>query len=43
MAAARQTLVKDYGMAENPEVLLGWADTLFSQYRYADCFAITTL
>lgn len=43
MAAARQILVSKYGMSENPEVLLAFADTLYSQFRYADCFAITTL
>jgi anaphase-promoting complex subunit 6 len=42
MAAARRRLVKEYGMSDNPEVLLGFAETLFSEFRYADCFAITS-
>ncbi|KAF8322575.1 TPR-like protein [Clavulina sp. PMI_390] len=42
MAAARRRLVVNYDMGENTEVLLGFAESLFSQFRYADCFAITS-
>jgi anaphase-promoting complex subunit 6 len=42
MAEARKILANEYGMSDNPDVLLGFAASLFSQYRYADCFAITS-
>ncbi|KAG9074149.1 anaphase promoting complex subunit cdc16 [Ceratobasidium sp. UAMH 11750] len=40
--AARRRLMEDYNLAENPDVLFGHADSLYAQYRWADCFAITS-
>jgi hypothetical protein len=42
MAVARNRLIKEYGMTDNADLLYGFADALFAQYRYADCFAITS-
>ena len=42
MAVARQRLSDEYGLKDNPDVLFGFADTLYAQYRWADCFAVTT-
>ncbi|KZT07761.1 TPR-like protein [Laetiporus sulphureus 93-53] len=41
-AIARTRLVTDYGLGDNPDVLFSFADALYSQFRWADCFAITT-
>ncbi|KAI0087322.1 TPR-like protein [Irpex rosettiformis] len=41
-ATARHKLVEDYGLGDNPDVLYGFADALFSQFRWADCFVITS-
>ncbi|KAG8740782.1 anaphase promoting complex subunit cdc16 [Ceratobasidium sp. 414] len=40
--AARRRLMEEYNLAENPDVLFGHADSLYAQYRWADCFAITS-
>ncbi|KAG8688436.1 anaphase promoting complex subunit cdc16 [Ceratobasidium sp. 395] len=40
--AARQRLMEEYNLSENPDVLFGHADSLYAQYRWADCFAITS-
>ncbi|KAF9507486.1 hypothetical protein BS47DRAFT_1321216 [Hydnum rufescens UP504] len=42
MAVARHRLSTEYGMTDNADVLHGFAEALFAQYRYADCFAITS-
>jgi anaphase-promoting complex subunit 6 len=34
--------MEEYNLAENPDVLFGHADSLYAQYRWADCFAITS-
>ncbi|QRW04013.1 cell division control protein [Ceratobasidium sp. AG-Ba] len=39
---ARRRLMDEYDLAENPDVLFGHADTLYAQYRWADCFAVTS-
>ncbi|KAF8339828.1 uncharacterized protein EI90DRAFT_3037909 [Cantharellus anzutake] len=42
IALARHKLSTDYRLADNVDVLFSFADSLFAQYRYADCFAITS-
>ncbi|QRV89813.1 cell division control protein [Ceratobasidium sp. AG-Ba] len=39
---ARRRLMDEYDLAENPDVLFGHADALYAQYRWADCFAVTS-
>ncbi|KAF8962716.1 hypothetical protein BDZ97DRAFT_1662459 [Flammula alnicola] len=41
-ALTRQRLVDEYGLGDNPDVLFSFADALYSNFRWADCFAITT-
>ncbi|KAH7884628.1 hypothetical protein F5I97DRAFT_1938027 [Phlebopus sp. FC_14] len=41
-ALTRQRLVEDFKLADNPDVLYSFADALFTQLRWADCFAITS-
>ncbi|KAJ7052561.1 cell division control protein 16 [Mycena amicta] len=41
-ALTRQRLVEEYGLGDNPDVLFSFADALYTQFRWADCFAITT-
>lgn len=41
-ALTRQRLVEDYGLSDNPDVLYSFADALFTQRRWADCYVITT-
>ncbi|KZV78912.1 TPR-like protein [Exidia glandulosa HHB12029] len=42
MALARRRLVQEYSLIDNPDVLHGFADALYAQFRWADCFAITS-
>ena len=39
---ARRKLVEDYGLGDNPDVLYSFADALYSQFRWSDCFTITS-
>lgn len=41
-ALARRRLVEDYKLADNPDILYSFADALFIQLRWADCFVITS-
>ncbi|KAG6330678.1 hypothetical protein ID866_8412 [Astraeus odoratus] len=41
-ALTRQRLVEDYKLSDNPDVLYSFADALYTQFRWADCFVITT-
>ncbi|KAJ3555866.1 hypothetical protein NM688_g2343 [Phlebia brevispora] len=41
-ALARRKLVHDYGLGDNPDVLYSFADALYTQFRWADCFTITS-
>ncbi|KAL4062109.1 hypothetical protein V8B97DRAFT_2041620 [Scleroderma yunnanense] len=41
-ALTRQRLVEDYQLPDNPDVLYSFADALYTQHRWADCFAITS-
>ncbi|KAI6035689.1 cell division control protein 16 [Pisolithus marmoratus] len=41
-ALTRQRLVEDYRLSDNPDVLSSFADALYTQRRWADCYVITT-
>lgn len=41
-ALARRKLVQDYGLGDNPDVLFSFADALYSHFKWADCFAVTS-
>ena len=41
-ALARKKLVQDYGLGDNPDVLFSFADALYSHFRWADCFTVTS-
>ena len=41
-ALIRKRLVDDYGLGDNPDVLFSFADALYTQLRWADCFAVTS-
>lgn len=41
-ALARRKLVETYALGDNPDVLYSFADALYAQFRWADCFAITS-
>src|ERR1700761_5155200 len=41
-ALTRRRLVEEYGLGDNPDVLFSFADALYTPFRWADCFAITT-
>ncbi|TFK21162.1 TPR-like protein [Coprinopsis marcescibilis] len=38
----RMRLVDDYGLGDNPDVLFSFADALYSGFRWAECYAITS-
>jgi hypothetical protein len=39
---ARRRLVKEFGLSDNPDVLFSFADALYAQFRWLDCYAITS-
>ena len=41
-AVARRRLAEEFGLSDNPDVLFSFADALYAQFRWADCFAITS-
>lgn len=41
-ALARKRLVEEFGLSDNPDVLFSFADALYAQFRWADCYAITS-
>lgn len=41
-ALARQRLVEEFGLGDNPDVLYSFADALYANFRWADCFIITS-
>ncbi|KAI0349743.1 TPR-like protein [Trametes cingulata] len=41
-AITRRRLVDEYGLGDNPDVLYSFADALYTQLRWADCFAVTS-
>jgi anaphase-promoting complex subunit 6 len=40
-ARTRERLVREFGLADNPDVLWSFADALYAQFRWADCFKLT--
>ncbi|KAF5327302.1 hypothetical protein D9619_004328 [Psilocybe cf. subviscida] len=40
-ALTRQKLVDEYGLGDNPDVLYSFADALYANFRWADCFQLT--
>ena len=38
----RQRLVEEYNLGDNPDVLFSFADALYFNFRWADCFTITS-
>jgi hypothetical protein len=38
---ARRLLVDRFGLGDNPDVLWAFADALYTQFQWADCFAVT--
>ncbi|KXN88482.1 Anaphase-promoting complex subunit cut9 [Leucoagaricus sp. SymC.cos] len=41
-ALTRQKLVGEYNLGDNPDVLFSFADALYVNFRWADCFTITS-
>ncbi|EGO24550.1 hypothetical protein SERLADRAFT_361562 [Serpula lacrymans var. lacrymans S7.9] len=41
-ALTRRRLVEEFGLSDNPDVLFSFADALYAQFRWADCYLITT-
>ena len=41
-ALARRNLCEKYALSDNPDVMYSFADALYTQFRWADCFAITS-
>ena len=40
--SVRRRLVQEYGLGDNPDVLFSFADALYTQLRWADCYAVTS-
>lgn len=41
-ALTRQRLVEDYHLGDNPDVLFSFADALYNNFRWTDCFSVTS-
>lgn len=41
-ALTRRRLTEEFGLGDNPDVLFSFADALYAQFRWADCFLITS-
>ncbi|KAK7056632.1 anaphase-promoting complex subunit Cut9 [Paramarasmius palmivorus] len=41
-ALTRRRLVEEYGLGDNPDVLYSFADALYTNFRWSDCFVITS-
>ncbi|THV04469.1 TPR-like protein [Dendrothele bispora CBS 962.96] len=41
-ALTRQRLVNEYGLGDNPDVLFSFADALYANFRWSDCFVVTS-
>ncbi|ETW83193.1 hypothetical protein HETIRDRAFT_245129, partial [Heterobasidion irregulare TC 32-1] len=41
-ALTRRRLAEEFGLSDNPDVLFSFADALYAQFRWADCFVITS-
>lgn len=42
MNTARQRLTQEFGLGEDPDVLYGLADELYTGLRFSDCYALTS-
>lgn len=42
MAIARQRLTDEYCLGDDPDVLFGLADELYTGMRFAECFRVTS-
>lgn len=42
ITVARQRLTEDYGLGDDPDVLFGRADELYSGMHFAECYKITS-
>ena len=42
IALARNRLTKEFGLGDNCDLLYTLADSLYNQFRWADCFAVTS-
>ncbi|KAI0300772.1 hypothetical protein BC826DRAFT_990349 [Russula brevipes] len=41
-AHTRKRLVQEFGLSDNPDVLFSFADALYTQFRWSDCYTITS-
>ncbi|KAF9267586.1 TPR-like protein [Marasmius fiardii PR-910] len=41
-AMTRKRLVDEYGLGDNPDLLYSFADALYTNFRWSDCFVITS-
>ncbi|KAH7907018.1 hypothetical protein BJ138DRAFT_1015194 [Hygrophoropsis aurantiaca] len=41
-ALTRRRLVDEFGLSDNPDVLFSFADALYTQFRWADCYVMTS-
>ncbi|KAJ2914496.1 hypothetical protein MD484_g5905, partial [Candolleomyces efflorescens] len=41
-ALTRSRLVDDYALGDNPDVLFSFADALYTDFRWAECYAVTS-
>lgn len=42
IAAVRRELIDNYGLGDNPDVLVGLAEELFARYKWEDCYSVTS-
>jgi hypothetical protein len=42
IALARKRLSEEFGLGDNCDLLYTLADSLYNQFRWADCFAVTS-
>ncbi len=42
MAVARERLGTEFGLSEDPDVMFGLADELYSGMRFAECYKLTS-
>lgn len=40
-ALTRKRLVDEYNLGDNPDVMYSFADSLYSSFRWADCYKLT--
>lgn len=42
MAVARQRLITEHGLGEDPDVMFGLADEMYTSLRFAECYKLTS-